>query len=280
MFNNLTFTSGTENITSPENAKSTKMTYNGYTFGVLSRKRKNLERFKEYKNFIEENETPESLLYYSISKPFVIDKNNNKGQLTKEKLNELLSRAKKNDLKDIYKSPLYKLLNPYYIALEKKYVSINDINEENQQSLKKDKEDLLVNETAMTNDKFFDKETKAMISISSVEENVNEIISKSVGKKILVKLINQEDNFSSHLLLNPNTTISELKSIIKFLYHNQKLANIIEFYEICVYEHNNPDTLSETDYEDEGNNSSTTIKDICEKIKEPYEVDFYISLAY
>ena len=122
MFSKLVLTKDSTNYISTN--KDNQKICNNYTFLYLNEKKKDLE--SKYR--IHEGKDPISnLLYYDISNPIKIKKDkDNKFRIDKDKLNELFLISEEKRLhKEIYKTKLYDLINPYYLVVEKKYIKQN-----------------------------------------------------------------------------------------------------------------------------------------------------------
>lgn len=194
-----------------------EMTFNGFTYKMLKQKKKRLESHKK------EGEKIEDLLYYLISRPIKIDKKKEIScTITKDALNKFFLEAEtKRCSKDIYNTSLYKLLNPYYLVTQKKYIDIKNISEEIKEKFTDCMENLFERENNMDYNKFYDKSSKSNLELVSTNKTDNEIVQESIReRRLLVRLKNEGDEKQWNLLLPSFTTVGELKTIVKFLYRS------------------------------------------------------------
>ena len=194
-------------------------TYNNKTFKMLHNKRKNLDN--QFKIFLKEKD----LLSYYIIKSIKLDLNQNaKIKMHKKDLDIFFNESKdKRCHKEIYNTKIYNIINPYNLV-EDGFVKIKYISKEIRSSFNQEKERLKERENSIMNNKFYDKNKKISFELAPKEHRFNTIsYSKMLNDAVkshclIVKLKNEEDDFKKILLLIPDFTVNELKSLIQFIY--------------------------------------------------------------
>ena len=172
-------------------------TFNDKTFKMLYDKKKNLE--KQFKNYIKEKD----LLSFYVFKPNKIDVNSEmKFKINKNDLNDLLVKSEQMKLhKEIYKTKLFNLINPYYLVAEK-YIKQTDISPNLQKKLLKEKEELKIRENTIYNNKFYDSEKQIYFELPPKDHPLNTIKNEKVlndavkSHCLIVRLKNEEDGFN------------------------------------------------------------------------------------
>ena len=275
MFSKLVLTKDSTNYISTN--KDNQKTFNNYTFLNLNEKKKDLE--SKYR--IHAGKDPISnLLYYDISNPIKIKKDkDNKFRIDKNKLNELFLISEEKRLhKEIYKTELYDLINPYYLVVEKKYIKQNYISDLVKSKFDQDKQEWTERGYDMSSDEFYDKKKKIYFGMEPKDGEYNRIPTKDVIKNavnngdIAVRLINEADGFEKILLLKPDMTVDELKMLIIFLYK----------VKLCVYKIN---TLSlyyfdKTRNDIEINDDEKTLEELNKTFGDNHEMNIYIAAEY
>ena len=196
--------------------------FNQLTFNSLIEKRKKIEN--RYKPFIKEK--PNDLLSFYIFYPLKIQKNkHNKFRINKNKLNDLFIESEEKRLhKDIYSTSLYELVNPYHLVVEKKYIKEKNVSDRFRSKFRKERDQLKEREYAISKDKYHDEKNDTYFQLPPKSDPLNKIKNQTLIKNsikdhcILVRLINSYDNFDKNLLLKPDFTVDELKSLVKFIY--------------------------------------------------------------
>lgn len=196
--------------------------FNKEPYPTLNQKRKKLE--SKYKSLLSK-EPLINLLYYTINNPLKIKPDvENQFKITKNKLNNLLLIAEEKRVhKEIYKSKLYNLLNPYHLVEEKKYIKKENISDEIKSKLNQNKIEKTERGYEMSRFEFYDKNKKKYFGLDkdnnyNLQSNKNTIKYAVDNNYIMVKISNESDEFEKILLLNPDFTVEELKLLIKFFY--------------------------------------------------------------
>lgn len=262
------FDEETKDVISANN--NNEMTYNGNTLKMLKQKRKRLESHKKDKEKVDD------LLYYLISKPLKINRNKElKCTINKKELIKFFFDAKeKRCQKEIYNTPLYQLLCPYYLSVKKKYIDLKYIPQEIKEEFTDEKENLFERENNMNYNKYYDRKNKAHLELSTTNKSNYDIIQQAVSHhRILTRLKNEEDNFRSNLLLMPTTTVSELKTMITFLYRSILFEDKVEQLNLYYYPENFPN-------EKPLNNDYQTLLDLSKEMKSDFELQIYIHAYY
>ena len=249
--------------------------FNSEAYSSLKEKRKKLE--SKYKLFLSK-EPLINLLSYTVSKPIKIKPDEeNRFQISKEKLNNLLLVSEGNRInKEIYKSKLYDLLNPYYLVVEKQYIKNENISEDIKLKLNKDKKEKIERGYELSkyelydkkNQKYFcyDKEDKYNYNSQSDNEKLRDAVRNNY---VLVKLTNESDGFDKNILLNPDFTIDELKLLIKFFYKVKLGYDAVD----NIY-------LFLADIDNDISEEKKTIKELNELYGTNQELSIYISTDY
>lgn len=249
--------------------------FNNQTFISLNEKRKKIE--SKYLSFLKkEQQDPINLLSYCIFNPLKIKKDpDTKFKIDKDKLNELFLISEDKRLhKEIYKTKLYELLNPYHLVVEKKYIKVKYISNEIKAKFVKDKEEIKERGYNISLNEFYDKNTNIYFGLA---QNIGykykiknkDLIKNAVeNKELLVKLINESDNFDKKILLKPDFTLEELKLLIIFLYKVSFGVN--ELKTISLY----------YDYNVPIEGDQKTLEELYKKYGNDYELIIYISADY
>ena len=250
--------------------------FNGLKFPVLHEKMKKLE--KKYCPFLKED--PVNLLLYSLHNPIKLVKDReNKFQIEKDKLNDLLIESEEKRMhRDIYKSKLYELLNPYHLVIEKKYISENNISREIRRSLQKDKQEKKEREYELSPNEYYDKEKKIYFGLADKNDKLNKKNNKEIfenaieNKDVLLRLINIQDGFEQFFFINPKITTGELKTMVSFLYKLNR--GIKELRKINLY------YLNDLDIEVEINGDELNLGYMYQTLGKNYELVIYINVDY
>ena len=241
----------------------------------IKEKRKKLE--SKYKIFLSK-EPLINLLYYTINKPLKIKPDEeNRFKISKDKLNNLLLISKeKRTNKEIYKTKLYELLNPYHLAVEKQYIKSENLSEEIKSKLNVDKKEKIERGYELSQYEFYDKksqkyfgydlEDKYNYNLQSDNNNLREAVR---NKYVLVKINNELDGFDKIMLLNPDFTVEELKLLVKFFYKGQLGYEVVD--NICLYLSN---------YDLEITEDKKTMKELNDIFGKNQELDINITADY
>ena len=249
--------------------------FNNQTFATLNEKRKKIE--SKYLSFLKkEQQDPINLLSYSIFNPLKIKKDpETKFKIDKDKLNELfLISEDKRSHKEIYKTKLYELLNPYHLVIEKKYIKLKYISSSIRSKFMKDKEEIKERGYNISLNEYYDKNKNIYFGLAQKNVQKNKIKNKDViknaveNKELLVRLINELDNFDKKLLLKPEFTLEDLKVLIVFLYKVSFGVN--ELKKISLY----------YDYDFPIEDDQLTLADLYKKWGKNYELLIYINADY
>lgn len=220
-----------------------KKTFNDLTFNDLYDKRRKLD--SRYKLILKEKQN--DLLSFSVFNPIKIEKiKNNKFKINKSKLNDLfIESEEKRFHKDIYNTNLFELINPYHLIVEKKYIREKYVSDRFKSKFKKEKEKLKEREYAICLDKYHDEKNDAYFQLPHKSDAYNRVKNQTIIKNaiqnhyFLVRLKNSNDKFDKNVLLSPDFTIDELKSLVKFIYRAvfvENPQNIELFYLNDLYE--------------------------------------------
>lgn len=256
--------------------ESKERTYNDEIYpSLLGKKRYYESRFNSYYS-----DNADDTLSYRTFHPFQISINR-KSQLkmSKEALNKMLiESSQKRQHRDIYNTKLFFLINPYHIVVEKRYINPRYISDEIQAKFEEEKKEILEREYNLSPYEFYDKNNQIYFGFVSkrnklFKERNNILIKKAVKKNdILVRIKNQEDCFDKNFLLNPDFKISELKSLIAFIYKTKLYVE--NPGKISLYYNN--DTFSQINIE----NDNETLEDIGKQMKNQYVLDIFINTVY
>lgn len=274
MFDEFNLEGKSENIIGINSDK--KRTFNGKTFEKLNSKKKKLDF--QFKTLIKEKN---NLLFYYTLNPIKIKKDiNTKYKITKHDLNKLFIESKDKRLhKEIYDKDLYKLINPYYLVKEKKYISPKYISTNIQKTFNQEEKAFRERENNnFFSNKFYDKNKNITFELLSKEHKFSRINDATLLNEavkdhcFIVKLQNDEDSFNKIVLLRPSFTVGELKSLIKFIYKSVYKVDIIE--DINLYYYNN--LYSEITIE----NNNKNLKDLSKEMKADLELEIMIQALY
>lgn len=217
MFSKFSLSEESKNVFGKNNED--QILFNDEPYSILNQRRKQLE--SKYKSLLSK-EPLINLLYYTINNPLKIKTDEeNQFKITKKKLNALLIKSQEDRKhKEIYKTKLYDLLNPYHLVEEKKYIKKENISDEIKSKLNDNKEEKKEREYQLSRYELYDKESKIYFGLN--KDNLQSdkyVIKYSVNNNyILVKINNESDGMEKTLLLNPDFTVEELKLLIKFFY--------------------------------------------------------------
>ena len=285
--NNFSITEDSKLIISINDEKEKLCNNKSYKF--LSKKRdqinsllKNIqeEKEKEEKEKEEKEEVKNYLIsYYSLNPIKLVKNPNMKFKINKDDLNKFFIESKeKKENKEIYYSELYKLINPYYLIQEKKYINKKYISKENLETLEQEKEALIERDNNKCSNKYYDRNKKILFELPRNQREFNhiknnELIKNCIDEKYLVvRIANCWDDFNEILLLKPNFGLDELIILIRFLYKAKYGQNSIKSFHLFDHE----------DYKDGLDlEQIKTLKDLYKKIKpEKPELSIYIDAQY
>jgi len=222
-------------------------------------------------------EKPEDLLSYNIFYPIKIAYKPNKCYATtQDSIDDILKESREKKFhKDIYRSYLFKLINPYYLV-ENDYLDEKYISKEIKDKFNEERADLIERDYALSPNEFYDKKNQICFGFPSKKNKYyktrNSVVLKAAVKNcdILVRLKNEDDCFDRNFLLRPSFRVSELKSLISFIYktvlHVGNPGKINLFYY--------SDTFSEV-YITEDNK---TMKEIGKEMKNKFVLDLNINI--
>ena len=173
--------------------------FNERTYRMLCNKRKNLN--SQFKSL---NENKNDLLYYYISKPVIINANNNtKFKINKNELNHFfkISNEKRKE-KEISKSKLYQLMNLYHLVAEKKYIPKKYISKEILDTFDEEKETLKESVNDIDENKFYNSNKQIYFELAEKDHIYNRIDNEKLLNDaikthcMIVKVINEDDSFN------------------------------------------------------------------------------------
>ena len=285
--NNFSITEDSKLIISINDEKEKLCNNKSYKF--LSKKRdqinsllKNIQEEKEKEEKEkEEKEKEENYLisYYALNPIKLVKNPNMKFKINKDDLNKFFLESKgKKENKEIYYSELYKLINPYYLIQERKYINKKYISKENLETLEEEKEALIERDNNKCSNKYYDRNKKILFELPRNQREFNhiknnELIKNCIDEKYLVvRIANCWDDFNEILLLKPNFGLDELIILIRFLYKAKYGQNSIKSFHLFDHE----------DYKDGLDlEQIKTLKDLYKKIKpEKPELSIYIDAQY
>jgi len=251
-------------------------TFNNEVYtSLLSKKRQLQSKFSP-----NTGEKPEDLLNYNIFNPMKIQlMPNKKYKISKERLNKIfIDSNKKRFHKEIYNSKLFELINPYYLVMEKQYISEKYVSKEIRAKFNEEKEDMIEREYALSPNEFYDKKNQIYFGFPSKKNKLNRIRNNNLIKNavkncdILVRLKNEDDAFDKNFLLRPHFRIRELKSLISFVYKAvMQVGNPGKIGLFYYNEHFNRIDITDED---------KTLKEIGKEIKSKYVLELFINAEY
>lgn len=263
------------NVFIGENDENLKV-FNNHSYNTLCEKRNILE--KKYKSFLREK--PNDLLSYNIFNPIKIKKDkNNLFKIDKIKLNDIFVQSEeKRSHNEIYKSKLYELLNPYYLAFEKKYINEKYLSDVIKSKINKEREEIRDREYNISLNKLYDKKNNIYFALLKKNNNYNKIDNDTLlnnavnNKDILVRLKNEDDGFEKNILLHNDFTMKDLKFLIAFIYRSVFAVN--DPGEIKLFYLN-------ANYEDIYIvNEQKTLLELSKEMKNKYELEIFITAEY
>jgi hypothetical protein len=251
-------------------------TFNNEVFTSLLGKKKQLE--SKFCPCI--NEKSEDLLCYNVFYPMHLSlKEDSKYRISKENLNKIFQESnEKRNHKEIYKSKLFQLINPYHLVKEMNYISEKYISKEIKAKFDEEKEDMLERECALSPTEYYDKKNQIYFGFQSKKNKSykmrNNVLIKNAIKNcdILVRLKNENDCFDKNFLLRPSFKVRELKSLISFIYktvmHAGDPGKISLFYYSEIF--------TEVYIVDE----DKTLKELGREMKNKFVLDIFINAEY
>ena len=138
----------------------------------------------------------------------------------------------------------------------------------------KDKEEIKERGYNISLNEYYDKNKNIYFGLAQKNVQKNKIKNKDViknaveNKELLVRLINELDNFDKKLLLKPEFTLEDLKVLIVFLYKVSFGVN--ELKKISLY----------YDYDFPIEDDQLTLADLYKKWGKNYELLIYINADY
>ena len=250
--------------------------FNNQNFESLNEKKMKLE--SKYTPFLKEKSM--DLLLYSLFNPMKIKKDkDNKFRIDRDKLNELfnLSEDKRNHA-EIYNTELYKLLNPYYLAVEKRYIKRSSLSDEINSKLRQYEEELRERESKMSSDELYIRQKHIYFGLAGKNNSYNKeknnlIINNAIeNKNILVRIQNEGDQFKKNFLLEPDFTVEELKLLIIFVY--KAFYGVNDLRDLKLFYAKN--SYSEIYFDD----NSKTLSEIAKEAGNKNELDIFITVQY
>ena len=251
-------------------------TFNNEIYTSLLGKKKQLE--SKFCPCIKEKS--DDLLSYNIFYPMHLSlTQDSKYKISKENLNKIFQESnEKRYHKEIYKSKLFELINPYHLVVEKNYISEKYISKEIKAKFNEEKEDMIEREYALSPTEYYDKKNQIYFGFPSRKNKLNKIRNNLLIKTaikncdILVRLKNEDDCFDKNFLLRPNFKVRELKSLISFIYktvlHVGNPGKVSLFYY--------SDTFTEVYILDE----NKTLKELGKEMKNKFVLDIFINAEY
>jgi len=251
-------------------------TFNNEIYTSLLGKKKQLE--SKFCPCIKEKS--DDLLSYNVFYPMHLSlREDSKYKISKENLNKIFKESnEKRYHKEIYKSKLFKLINPYHLVVEKNYISEKYISKEIKEKFNEEKEDMREREYALSPTEYYDKKNQIYFGFPSKKNKSykirNNVLIKNAIKNcdILVRLKNEDDCFDKNFLLRPNFKVKELKSLISFIYktvlHVGNPGKISLFYY--------SDTYTEVYIVEE----NKTLKELGREMKNKFVLDIFINAEY
>ena len=251
-------------------------TFNNEIYTSLLSKKKQLE--SKFCPCIKEKS--DDLLSYNIFYPMHLSlTEDSKYKISKENLNKIFQESnEKRYHKEIYKSKLFELINPYHLVVEKNYISEKYISKEIKAKFNEEKEDMIEREYALSPTEYYDKKNQIYFGFPSRKNKLNKIRNNLLIKTaikncdILVRLKNEDDCFDKNFLLRPNFKVRELKSLISFIYktvlHVGNPGKVSLFYY--------SDTFTEVYILDE----NKTLKELGKEMKNKFVLDIFINAEY
>ena len=251
-------------------------TFNNEIFTSLLSKKKQLE--SKFSPCIKEKS--DDLLCYNIFYPMILSHDENtKYKISKENLNKIFKESnEKRYHKEIYKSKLFELINPYHLVVEKEYISDKYISKEIKAKFEEEKDVMLEREFALSPNEFYDKKNQIYFRLIPKKNKHNKIRNNQLIKlaiknyDILVRLKNEDDCFDKNFLLRPSFKVRELKSLISFVY--KTVLHVGNPGKVSLFYYN--ETYTEVYILDE----NKTLKELGKKMKNKFVLDIFINAEY
>ena len=217
-------------------------TFNNEIFTSLLSKKKQLE--SKFSPCIKEKS--DDLLCYNIFYPMILSHDENtKYKISKENLNKIFKESnEKRYHKEIYKSKLFELINPYHLSPNE----------------------------------FYDKKNQIYFRLIPKKNKHNKIRNNQLIKlaiknyDILVRLKNEDDCFDKNFLLRPSFKVRELKSLISFVY--KTVLHVGNPGKVSLFYYN--ETYTEVYILDE----NKTLKELGKEMKNKFVLDIFINAEY